>query len=136
MKFLADLEHLPEMLDFIRSFCNQEKLSEPLTYVVELGSEEALVNIICYAFPKRKKKEYIEIECSKQGEHRIAVSFSDRGIAFNPLEHVHDVDTTLSIHQRPIGGLGILFMHKLTSELKYERVGSKNKLTLVFNFGS
>ena len=53
----------------------------------------------------------------------------DDGKALNPLEK-EEVDTTRSVEEKPIGGLGIHFARKLLDGLEYKRKANKNLLTM------
>lgn len=54
----------------------------------------------------------------------------DAGIAFDPTE-TGMTDTTLSVEDRQIGGLGILLVRELMDSINYERKDGKNILTLI-----
>ncbi|MBQ6033357.1 MAG: ATP-binding protein, partial [Prevotella sp.] len=53
----------------------------------------------------------------------------DEGTPFDPTTR-KEVDTTLPVEERPIGGLGILLVRKLMDSINYERIDGKNVLTL------
>jgi serine/threonine-protein kinase RsbW/sigma-B regulation protein RsbU (phosphoserine phosphatase) len=53
----------------------------------------------------------------------------DKGKPFDPLL-LPEVDTAKGIEDRPIGGLGIHFVKKLTDTQHYEYRDGKNVLTL------
>lgn len=57
----------------------------------------------------------------------VTVEVSDDGGAFDPLS-VPPPDTTLSVEDRPIGGLGIHFLRELMSEVSYRRENRRNCL--------
>ncbi|MBQ8124541.1 MAG: ATP-binding protein, partial [Kiritimatiellae bacterium] len=59
----------------------------------------------------------------------VRLVFSDDGQPYDPLAHV-DPDTTLSAAERPIGGLGILMVKKMSDSVDYARVRSRNVLTI------
>ncbi len=61
----------------------------------------------------------------------LLVEFCDDGAAFDPTAK-EEPDTTLSVEERPIGGLGIHMMRKLARSLEYRRVDDTNIFTLVF----
>ena len=51
--------------------------------------------------------------------------FSDDGAPFDPLAHA-DPDPTLPAAERPIGGLGIMMVRKMSSAVSYRRSGDRN----------
>ncbi|MCP4452100.1 MAG: ATP-binding protein, partial [Planctomycetes bacterium] len=55
---------------------------------------------------------------------------ADQGPAFDPLDRP-DPDTTLSVDDRAIGGLGIFLTKQMMDDVSYERRQGKNVLTLV-----
>ena len=66
----------------------------------------------------------IEIKKSPLG---VKMMFIDDGAAYDPLAHI-DPDTTLSAEERPIGGLGILMVKKMSTALSYHRANGRNIL--------
>jgi hypothetical protein len=48
----------------------------------------------------------------------------------DPLAHA-DPDTSLPADERPIGGLGIMMVRKMSNSMSYERVRNRNLLTVV-----
>jgi len=63
-----------------------------------------------------------------------SLSFIDDGTPWNPLTH-DDPDITLPAAERPIGGLGLLMVKKMTDEATYARDGGKNILCLRISAG-
>jgi len=59
----------------------------------------------------------------------MEITIEDKGKPFNPLL-LPEVDTAKGIEDRPIGGLGIHFVKKLTESQHYEYKEGKNVLTL------
>ena len=60
----------------------------------------------------------------------MKIVFIDDGVAYDPLAHA-DPDTTLSAEERPIGGLGILMVKKMSDSVSYMRSHYRNFLTVV-----
>jgi anti-sigma regulatory factor (Ser/Thr protein kinase) len=54
---------------------------------------------------------------------------SDDGVPFNPFTH-SDPDTSLSIDEREIGGLGVMLVKQLTNSQTYQRLSDRNIVTL------
>ena len=60
----------------------------------------------------------------------VTVTITDNGPEFDPFKQASP-DTTLSIEDRPIGGLGIFLVQKLMDEVAYERRDDHNVVKLV-----
>jgi anti-sigma regulatory factor (Ser/Thr protein kinase) len=59
----------------------------------------------------------------------VAVEVEDDGRPFDPLQ-VPPPDLTLSLEQRPIGGLGIHLIRNLMDEVSYARRDGRNVLKM------
>lgn len=93
-------------------------LDEILTNVISYGYNDGLEHII-----------YIRGCVSKE---TITVEVEDDGRPFNPLD-APEPDVTASIEERPIGGLGIHLVRKLTDHQEYHRREGKNLLVMKKN---
>lgn len=102
----------------------------PLEFTLQLVVEEIVVNIVSYAYPVGKDGE-VTIDVNKTPT-AIEISFSDRGVPFNPLEK-EDPDTTLSAEERPIGGLGIFLVKQMMDSVSYRYEDGHNILTTTKN---
>ena len=94
---------------------------------IRLAVEEAVVNVIDYAYPAGQTGD-IDVQAMSDGEW-LKFVITDRGVAFDPTEK-EKADTTLSAEDRPIGGMGILLVRELMDSINYERTDGKNVLTL------
>jgi sigma-B regulation protein RsbU (phosphoserine phosphatase) len=94
---------------------------------VKLAVEEAVVNVMHYAYPPEMEGE-IKV-CAEANNERLKLTISDSGVAFDPTETL-TADTTLSVEERPIGGLGIFLVRQLMDSINYERIEGRNVLTL------
>lgn len=93
---------------------------------VQVAVDEAYSNICRYSGATQAVSSVL-----RRGDD-LLVEFCDNGVAFDPTKRA-EPDTTLSVEERPIGGLGIHMMRKFTSALEYRRVDDANILTLVFS---
>lgn len=89
--------------------------------------EEIIINIINYAYPNGSGNLEITFE---KNQNDIKICFIDSGRQFNPLAK-QDVDITLSIEEREIGGLGIFMVKKLMDDIRYEYKENKNHLIVI-----
>ena len=63
-------------------------------------------------------------------EGSVRATFSDDGVAFNPLT-APEPDVNVPLEDRPIGGLGIFLVTHLLDEMKYERENGRNRIEMV-----
>lgn len=121
------IEEIPTLAEKVEDLTSEWKLSPELTMNINLVIEEAVSNIIFYAF-NDNKKHHIEISLSLNN-NQLTIETTDDGVPFNPLEQ-QDPDITLSAEERPIGGLGIFLITQIMDDLNYNRKNKKNVLTL------
>ena len=94
---------------------------------VKLAVEEAVVNVINYAYPKGTKGE-VSIK-AESNDVRLKFTIIDSGKPFDPTAQ-KEVDTSLSVEERGIGGLGIHLFRQIMDSINYERIDGQNILTL------
>lgn len=122
-----DVETIPQLNEFIDAIAESIGLDMSLTMSLNLAIEEAVVNVMEYAYPQGVKGDVtIDVAASDQWLQFI---ISDSGTPFDPTEK-KDADTTLSVDERPIGGLGIFLVRQLMDTIQYDYVDGKNVLTL------
>ena len=92
--------------------------------------DELLNNIISYGFSDDEDHE-INIDVSVTSE-QLVVTVADDGVPFNPFDRVGP-DTSLSIEEREIGGLGVLLVTELMDQTHYQRRRNQNVVTLTMN---
>jgi serine/threonine-protein kinase RsbW len=121
------------MIKLIEKSLAKIKGSSKEKYQLELSLEEALVNIIKYAYPD--KPGDIEIFYEFPHQNSLKITIKDWGVAFNPTTFIPKNHSNLSLEDRPVGGLGIYFIFKLMDEVVYERKEGANilMLTKLFN---
>ena len=124
----ARLENLPFLIKYIQSEASKMKLSNKDLYSLQLAVEEALVNIIQYAYPKENDGT-VEVECLALDNKVIEITIKDKGVPFNPVNY-GKVDTLASLENRKVGGLGIFYMKETMDEVSYFRKGKVNILKL------
>ena len=126
-----DIQQIPTLAEWIDSLGIPEELNMP----VNLALEEAVSNVMLYAYPDIKHGqvlvEFVRSQVAGQQAHeQIIFTITDSGIPFDPTQQP-PADTSLSAEERAIGGLGIHLVMQLMDEVKYERVDDKNVLTLI-----
>lgn len=95
---------------------------------IQLAMEEALVNVIHYAYPNQTG--LIEIHSSLIPQKIVQFEIMDEGKAFNPLEFSKTLEEGEVLLDREVGGLGIILIKKIMDEVHYERRGNSNVLII------
>lgn len=115
---------------FVKEFLAPLELDKKLASALRLALEEAVVNVINYAYPMGEQGEIL-INADTNG-HEVRFTITDSGYPFDPTSVLRP-DTTLDAQNRPIGGLGIFLSRKLMDSISYTRIGPKNVLFLTKN---
>lgn len=123
LRIKNDIHELSTMNQFLEEAGEELGLSTAFRMSLNLVMEEAVSNIIFYAY-KGDVKDAVDISLVKEGGELI-VTLVDHGIAFDPTLR-KDPDITLSAEDRPIGGLGIFLIKKIMDEVSYQRVDDRN----------
>ena len=122
-----DVQEVPQLNVFVDEVCEQADFDMSTTLKLNLAIEEAVVNVMNYAYPAGEKGD-VDIEAMINDEYLVFV-ISDSGTPFDPTAKA-EVDTPLSVEERGIGGLGIHLIRQIMDTINYERVDGKNVLTL------
>ena len=127
LSLVNDRAEVEKLGAFVKGFCEKLALDRKTAAGLRLALEEAVVNVINYAYPKGETGDITIYADSNRKEVRFTVV--DAGMAFDPTAAL-SADTTLDAQNRPIGGLGILLTRKLTDSVSYCRKGDNNVLAL------
>ena len=125
-----DIQQIPQLADFVGSIADEMQLSQHLALNLNLALEEAVTNVILYAYPKGSEG-LVEVEAILRKD-ALKFIISDGGMPFDPTT-VPPVDVTLDAEDRPVGGLGIHLVRKLMDAVRYERRNGKNILSMTKN---
>lgn len=121
---------LPGFQEFILEQASRLEIEPAVTGKIELILEEVLLNIINYAYTGNKPGT-IRAGCALLDKNRFIIRIIDQGKPFDPSSSP-DPDTTLSVEQRDIGGLGIYLVHQLSDKVSYQRIDGQNILDIAF----
>ena len=122
-----DIAEVSRLATFIEEVGEAFALTPDVVLNLNLVIEEAVVNIINYAYPK-EQHESIYLSAHLH-EGSIVLVLTDTGKEFDPTL-APEADITLSADEREIGGLGIFLIRQIMNEVRYERIDGKNILTL------
>ena len=123
-----DIKQVKDLNSFVKSITDKLNMETSQAKNIKLAVEEAVVNVMDYAYPIGTEGD-ITLQALYNGR-KLEFIISDNGIAFDPTQS-SVVDTSLSVEDRPVVGLGLLLVRELMDSINYERVKCKNTLTLI-----
>jgi anti-sigma regulatory factor (Ser/Thr protein kinase) len=124
---------VPEIARLTLWLCNLTErlhLTARTAYAIQLCIEEAVTNVVSYAFPPGSAHE-IQIALWQEGETFVAEVVDD-GKPFDPrLYEVAAAPPDLETSR--VGGLGIKLIRSFAERIDYQRADSTNRLRLSFS---
>lgn len=123
-----------ELAPFVENIGTELRLEPSMLSALNLALEEALVNVILYAYPKGKDGK-ITLRAHWTIIHDLLTfELMDKGMPFDPTQ-VKEADVTLGVKERPIGGLGIFLVRKIMDQVSYHRHNGMNVLVMSKKIG-
>ncbi len=123
------LEESERLVPFLDAVASELPMEQSLKSSLNLALEEALVNVIQYAYPPETIKRISLTAKWTDDKKHVDFTLKDCGKAFDPLQ-TDLPDTDLSLEDRPIGGLGILLVRDIMDTVSYQRLNGENILTM------
>ena len=123
-----EISEISRLNGFIEEIGEEFGLTPDVVFNLNLVLEEAVVNIINYAYPK-EDHQWIYLSAKLQ-DGTIILVLTDTGKEFDPTM-APEADITLSADEREIGGLGIFIAKKTMDSLSYAYENGENILTMM-----
>lgn len=121
-------DELPRLHEWLDDRCAALGLARDVSFAADLCLQEAVGNVIAYAFPDEAAHE-ISVGASLVGG-RLILEVEDDGPPFDPLA-VPPPEVAGRLEDVPIGGLGIHLIRRFASGMRYAREAGRNRLTMV-----
>ena len=121
------VSEIEKLVLFVEELGEELNLPADLIFNLNLVLEEAVSNVILYAYPKDQTQE-IYLSVKKEG-NMLFFNLTDTGKEFDPTL-MPEADITLSAEERQIGGLGIYLIRQIMNTVEYHRIEGKNVLIL------
>ena len=122
-----DVQEVPRLNAFVEEVCQAVGFDDIVTMKVNVAVEEAVVNVMKYAYPPGHRGD-VTIEAASN-DTQLKITIIDSGQPFDPTVQA-EIDTTLPAKERKVGGLGIHLMRQNMDSMNYERMDNLNVLTL------
>ena len=128
LTIVNEVDEISRLAGFIDEMAQQADIDPALAMSLNLALEEAVTNVVLYAYPEGQAGT-VDIQATVC-DGLLTFVVTDTGKAFDPTTQVADADITLSAEQRPIGGLGVFLVKQIMDTVAYRRSDGKNILTL------
>lgn len=124
-----DVQEVGLLAEWIEQLGEEIGLTPDKVFQLNLAMEEAVVNVMNYAFPGEENRTFT-IDTEKN-DGKLLFIIDDEGVPFDPTK-ADEPDLSLSAEERPIGGLGIMLVRQFMEDIAYERRDGHNRLTLTY----
>ena len=120
-----------DQIDTVRKFFDdyskENKLTEKTVHDIQMALDELLTNIVNYGYEDTDEHR-IDVRFGIN-DNALMVEIVDDSKPYNILEQ-ENPDISLSVEDKPIGGLGIFLIKKLMSNVDYYTKEGKNHLVM------
>ena len=131
-KFKRDIHSLTTIFEYIAEFVVKHRLNESAAYSLNLAVEELFTNMVkC----NPDNPNPIQLTLAKVPNALIA-ELIDYSVELFDITKTRIYDNTLSLEERPIGGIGIHLVKKMFDEVKYDYKDQQCKITLIKYLGA
>ena len=127
----ATVENIETVTDFVNEQLEAMDCPMKAQMQIDVAIDELFSNIAYYAYNPEIGQATVRVEVAED-PLAVVITFIDNGIPYDPLAKA-DPDTTLSLEERQIGGLGIYMVKKTMDDITYEYQDGKNILKIKKN---
>ena len=131
----AKLTEVRNLSSAVEEFGDANELPQPTVFVINLALDELITNAVTHgSFDVLNPKIDIHLKAER---NIVTLTMEDNGSRFDPTAmDAEDVDTTSSLEDRTVGGLGLHLVRTFAHEMCYEFVDGRNRLTVHHHFKS
>jgi anti-sigma regulatory factor (Ser/Thr protein kinase) len=124
------LESLEAISEFVTELAAMAGLDENSSYRLLLAVDEIATNIVAHSYDKMGIKGVMELRADVD-EKELTICIEDTGLTYNPQKYQRPDDLDQPLEKRKIGGLGVFLAMHSVDRFHYERVGDRNRHTLI-----
>lgn len=130
----ATPENVDKVIEFVDEMLEEYGCGMKEQMAIDVAVDELFANIAHYAYNPETGYATVKVEVVED-PLSVEITFVDNGKPYDPLAKA-DPDTTQSIEDREIGGMGILIVKKSMDVVDYEYKDGKNILTIKKTFST
>lgn len=128
----AELASLEAVSGFVKQAAADAGLGPRAAYRLRLAVVELVTNSITHGYCEAGLCGAVDLR-SETDDRTLTVTIEDAAIPYDPTRTPPPDDLDLPIEQRKIGGLGVYLALQDVDAFRYERVGGRNRSTVVMN---
>jgi serine/threonine-protein kinase RsbW len=126
--FLARLDRLRALRQFLESFCSEAALARDPCLRLNLVLEELFTNTVRHGH--RGDSDAPVWVTLTAGPAALSLTYEDNAPPFNPYGTPPDAPPDTTVKMRKIGGLGVLLTRRLASSREYAYLYGRNRIRL------
>jgi serine/threonine-protein kinase RsbW len=127
--FKKDVRSLDDIFAFLDEEMRELRISPEAAYAMNLAVEELFTNMVKYGVGSM---DDISLSLTRE-ENRLIIRLVDHGVGmFDPMS-AEEVDTSIPLEQRKIGGLGIHLVRHVVDDVQYSYADGCSTITVVKN---
>ncbi len=133
LRIAAELLEVPRLLNLLEGYAEAAGIGPLAAHRLAVVCEELAANVAEHgtAATPGGGASYVAVALRRRGP-ALHLVVEDDGPPFDPLGHAVP-DTTAPLEARGAGGLGVHLVRTLARDLRYERRGALNRLSLVLD---
>lgn len=120
------LDSLEAIGKYVLAAAAEAGLDRKAAYRLRLAVDEIATNSVVHGYEETGREGDLDIWAEIDGP-TLTISLEDSGPPYDPRTKPEPEYLDKPLHERPIGGLGILLANRGVDELAYERVGDRNR---------
>jgi len=125
-RFNKAISSLDDVFQFLEEFYSTAVVDPGSAYAISLAVEEFFTNMVKYS-PEGLRD--ITVRAARDGD-AARVALVDEDVEPYDVSRAGTVDTSLSLEERKVGGLGIYLSKELMDDITYEYEGRTSTITL------
>ena len=119
---------MDRLVTAVAEFCRVHGLDDSVEFDLNLVLEELFTNTVrhggCEGVPQAAR---VRLRLAPPG---VEVNYRDQGLPFNPLD-APPPDLNVPLLERKVGGLGLHLVREIMQDVRYQRSGEMNQLTML-----
>ena len=126
------LDSLAAIREYVKAAAAAAGLDRKAAYRLRLAVDEIATNIATHGYAEAGLEGTVDLRADIE-EKALVIYVEDTGVTYDPRGCEPPDDLDLPLEQRQMGGLGVFLAVRGVDKLLYERIGERNRHTLVVN---